>query len=187
MRSALLVSDMFGRGGDTRYLLDWSEWLATRNITSDIVLVDDLLPELYDPSRCPCREDLHRRITQTAAWERASSKLRTRITASSPDVVTGFSYGGYVAYGARDALAAQAVLVCISTTRLRYHLPIQAGPEVHAIFGADDPNRPIASGSTTANSHLSCIEVAGADHEVYRNVAACADAVNRALSSPIIS
>ncbi|WP_265282236.1 hypothetical protein [Verminephrobacter aporrectodeae] len=178
MLSALLVSDMFGCSGDQRYMVDWSRWLAERDFSVDTVTVNELLPDIYPFASDATVEYKHACITQAAVSARAAAALRGRIESRSTDLLMGFSYGGYIAYGARDALAAGAVLVCLSATRLRHVLPIESPPTVHAIFGGNDPHRPGAFGG----EFFTCTELPGADHEVYRDVSACAMPVARALA-----
>lgn len=184
MRSALLVSDMFGRGGDGRYLSDWSRWLAERHFAADVVMVDDLLFEVYPFPPGSSVDHMHALITRPEACGRASARLRERIAAQPPELLLGFSFGGYLAYGARDALPSHAALVCLSTTRLRHVLPIDSPPRVDALFGDADPNRPDAAAIESGGRFLSAVMAPGAGHDVYRDVLACAAHVERALSAP---
>jgi len=182
MRSALLVSDMFGSSGDRRYMSDWSRWLAERDFSVETVTIDELLPDLYPFASETTVEHKHACIIQPAVSARASAALRGRIESRSPDLLMGFSYGGYIAYDARDALATGAVLVCVSATRLRHVLPIDSPPTVYALFGGDDPHRPGAFSGADCGEFFSSTELPGAGHEVYRDVGACAMPVARALA-----
>ncbi|POZ60471.1 hypothetical protein [Chromobacterium alticapitis] len=182
MKLTLLISDMHGKAGNIEYLSLWGKWLAQHGRASKIIWVDQLLPEIYAPLQQEAIDNLHGNITSEAAISTARSRLADHIRLENPDAVIGCSYGGYLAALARDAMAAQAKLICLSSTRLRYLLPIATPCKVHAIFGEKDPFRP-KDDIPQSDLYYSIACIAGADHEFYRQPSSCGEILKDILES----
>src|SRR5579883_3495339 len=116
MKAALLVSDIFGSGGDTRYLLDWRQWLSARGFAVKEIMLDELLPNIYPFGKYMTLAAMHACVSQPAVCVQAITALRRRIDFHLPELLMGFSFGGYLAFGARASMPLGASLICISAT-----------------------------------------------------------------------
>ena len=65
--------------------------------------MDELLPEIY-----PCSgsaAELHADLVTSEVWSLAVLRLEKKIAQWETVMLIGFSYGGYISFGARQALA----------------------------------------------------------------------------------
>lgn len=165
---------MYGRYGDIAHMEQWQSCLSEVEITSRLVYVDDLLPEAFtgiDPIINP--NLLHSRLISDKLHERGVFRLKTLIAEVTPQVLLGLSFGGFLAFEARDNLRDSALLICISSTRLRYFLPIDAPPIVNAIFGTDDQHRPLSTQPDGAGRYYHEQLIDGYGHDIYQHVDLC--------------
>ncbi|MEO6147911.1 MAG: hypothetical protein ABIP04_12585 [Sulfuriferula sp.] len=166
------MSDMYGRHGDVAYMDQWSAALVRTGLTTKIVYMDDLLPELYLCSGSAA--ELHTSLVTSQVWSLAVLRLEEKIAQWQTDLLIGFSYGGYVSFGARKALAQNSTLMCISTTRLRDCLPITSLPTIYAFFGDQDPHRPQNLGNVLKGaSFYDETVIHGHGHDLYRDISSC--------------
>lgn len=179
MPTVVLVSDMHGRLGDTRYLDAWRAWWTSLGFAVRCVFIDELLPELYELGAAMEAERLHAMLTLDDVVRRGGQHLVAQLNASHFDVVMGLSYGGYLAAIVHEQLGSEVTIVSVSATRLRHVLPLSVTPRVHAVFGADDPFVPPMQRMLAGGLMVST--VAGHGHDVYRHLDACAPHVLNAL------
>ncbi|MDO5103990.1 MAG: hypothetical protein Q4D91_14050 [Lautropia sp.] len=111
----VLVSDMFGKYGDVGYMRDWNRFFCSQGFAVFEVWVSDFIPGAYSPL---IRDGLHDRITENSNISLAKSGLSRVLHEIRPDLVVGFSYGGYISFLA--SLDFDFYLSCISSTRLRF-------------------------------------------------------------------
>ncbi|WP_247422874.1 hypothetical protein [Ralstonia pseudosolanacearum] len=182
MQTVALISDMYGRFGDHRYMDDWTAWWSARGFSVHSIFVDDLVPGCHgERAACNAMQDgLHARLTEVNVVAQAQKALLDRLLSLSPHMVLGFSYGGFLAGSVHAQLAPAATMICISATRLRQILPLPSSDGIHLIFGGSDPFRPEAQ--LLALSGLAVLDVPNAGHEVYRDTAACAGYVADVVS-----
>lgn len=179
MPSVVLVSDMHGHLGDTRYMDDWRDWWSAQGFAVGRVYMDELLPGLYELGETMQQERLHAMLTQDDVADRARQALLKRLHFPSPEIVLGFSYGGFLAATVHEHLGTEVSVMCISATRLRHALPLSASPRVHALFGANDPFTPPAQLMLGAGLMVSTVP--GHGHEVYRHPEVCGPHIVNAL------
>lgn len=187
MRNAVLVSDMYGRYAEAAYLEQWQAALHQHQFKSQFLYVDDLLPEAFSGLH-PTRDStlLHSRLVDATLGQRGAARLRALIASTEPDVLLGFSYGGWLAFEARDVLRELTPLICISATRIRQASMPDAPPVVNAIFGADDPNRPHFVPPSAGNPFYVEYLLDGIGHGAYRIVDQCLPIVSRILSNTMM-
>lgn len=187
MLNTILVSDMYGHYADLAYLEHWQAALNQHSLQSQVLYIDNLLPEAFSGAT-PTREPalLHSRLVDTTLRQRGAARLRALITTTPPDVLLGFSYGGVLAFDARDSLRKPTPLICISATRIRYSPMPDAPPVVNAIFGADDPHRPRFELPRARNPFYVEQIIQGAGHDVYRFVDHCFPIVSHIISNTMM-
>lgn len=168
---AIIVSDIYGaHGRPQHYMAGWASQLERRGYEVGKVHLNDLYPDAYLNS--PFSKELTHERFINGGIDEAVVQLLNVLSKRPVELLLGFSLGGYLACLARPFLKSTTKIICISATRLRHCEGLIGQSDVQAVFGEDDPYRPMHALHLGGGCHEYLIP--GASHEVYLDIDSCA-------------